>query len=86
MRHKMWILSLVIILPEKGNLERVKITCTISFLSHISIVMIRMSMRSPVLFNLFLTKIMQWIPQDHHISISIGARQISNLQMELPYE
>ena len=35
---------------------------------------------SPVLFNLFLEKIMQETLHDHHISISIGGRPICNLQ------
>ena len=35
---------------------------------------------SPMLFNLFLEKIMQETLHDHHISISVGRRPICNLQ------
>ena len=35
---------------------------------------------SPILFNLFLEKIMQESLHDHHKSISIGGRPICNLQ------
>ena len=35
---------------------------------------------SPILFNLFLEKIMQETLYDHHTSISIGGRPICNLQ------
>ena len=34
---------------------------------------------SPILFNLFLEKIMQETLHDHHIAISIGGRPICNL-------
>ena len=35
---------------------------------------------SPILFNLFLEKIMQETLYDHHTSTSIGGRPICNLQ------
>ena len=35
---------------------------------------------SPILFNLFLEKIMQETLHDHHTSISIGGRPICNLR------
>ena len=39
---------------------------------------------SPILFNLFLDKIMQETLHDHHIPISIDGMSIYNLRYDLP--